>query len=81
MLFKGQVKNHIDLSQINLRIDGQQIKKVGDGCNNKTFKYVGITLDKPLTWDAHINNHRKKLSSAIFAISRVKNIFPSFLKT
>ena len=39
-------------------------------------KFLGIYIDKHLTWKEHINIISSKISRAIFAINRVKHILP-----
>ena len=41
---------------------------------------MGIHLDEYLQWDAHIQHVRCKLSSANFALSKIKNLFPTNIK-
>ena len=56
------------------------VERVGKNCTSKSFKFVGIHLDEFLTWEYHIEKVRNKLASANFAISRVKTLFPYFIK-
>ncbi|KAG8258407.1 hypothetical protein J6590_108419 [Homalodisca vitripennis] len=41
---------------------------------DKNTKYLGITLDMNLKWDAHIDILSKKLASGIYVIKRIKKI-------
>ena len=70
----------VDFSDIELRINGQQIERIGEGCKSESFKFVGIHLDEYLSWDPHIQHVRGKLASANFALSKVKNLFPTSIK-
>ena len=36
-------------------------------------KYLGVTLDEKLSWDPHINQLKKKLSSTVWALSSLRN--------
>ena len=80
ILFRGKTQEHLDLSQLDIQIDGQSVERVGKNCTSKSFKFVGIHLDEFLTWEYHIEKVRNKLASANFAISRVKTLFPCFIK-
>ena len=51
----------------------------GSGCKNEAFKFVGIHLDENLTWNHHVKAV-KKASSAVFALSNVRNLLPSNIK-
>ena len=52
----------------------------GHGCKENSFKFVGVKIDEFLLWKDHINSIRSKLSSATFALSKVKNILPESSK-
>ena len=80
ILFRSKTLEHLDLSQLDIQIDGQSVERVGKNCTSKSFKFVGIHLDEFLTWEYHIEKVRNKLASANFAISRVKTLFPYFIK-
>ena len=36
--------------------------------------FLGMTIDKNLTWQSHINTLHKKLSSAIYALRRIRKL-------
>ena len=40
----------VDFSNINLHIGQEKIERIGDSCQDKFFKFVGIHLDEHLTW-------------------------------
>ena len=44
---------------------------------NESFKFVGVHLDENFNWNHHLKTAKNKASSAVFALSSVKNILPS----
>jgi hypothetical protein len=61
---------------INLFIDDQPILQV------ESTKFLGITVDRKLTWTAHINNILVKASRPVGVLSKLKHFLPAHtLKT
>lgn len=59
-----------------LRIGNDKIEQ------QSCVKFLGVFIDDKLNWHEHINNCKSKLSSAIYAINRVKRLVPdTVLKT
>ena len=79
ILFRKK-NQQVDFSNLELKINGQTIERIGEGCTQSSFKFVGIHLDEFLSWEPHLKHVRGKLSSANFALSRVKNLFPTTIK-
>ena len=50
------------------------------GCKNESFKFVGVHLDENLNWNHHLKAVKNKASSAVSALSSVKNFLPSNIK-
>ena len=71
-------KKKVDFSNLELKINGQTIERIGEECTRSSFKFVGIHLNEFLSWEPHIKHVRGKLSSANFALS--KTCSPSLLK-
>ena len=46
-----------------VRIGGVGINRIGEDCEEKFFKFVGLHLDKYLSLDYHHSKLNKKLSS------------------
>ena len=67
---------HVDFSNLHLILDGKSIDRIGTGCSDTSFKFVGHHLDEFLSWENHIKHAISKLSSANFAIGRSKNFLP-----
>ena len=66
----------VDFSNLQLFIGDENIERIGSDCKTKFFKFVGHHLDEFLSWDSQISHVQGKLSSANFAIARVKNLLP-----
>ena len=67
---------HLEENAFNLKIGTKHLKRVGDNCRDKYFKFVGIKLDKHLTWDHQISHVYQKLISGNFVLNRCKNVLP-----
>ena len=44
----------IDFTNLHLRIENQHIDRIGIGCKEESFKFVGIHLDEHLSWNFHV---------------------------
>ena len=55
-----------------VRIGGVGINRIGEDCEEKLFKFVGLNLDEYLTWDYHLSKLNKKLSISYFATFKNK---------
>lgn len=66
----------------NIYLNGQQVDRVGNNQNEKSFKFLGIHLDETLTWKYHTQNVCSKIARSNYIINKVKNVIPkSSLKT
>ena len=36
-----------------IKIGDQSVERIGNDCNTKSFKFVGVHLDEHLTWEKH----------------------------
>ena len=70
----------LDEANMSLRIDNQIDERVGKGCEETSFKFVGHHLDEFLSWDRHIQLVENKLSKSNFLINSSKNIFPLHIR-
>ena len=59
-----------------LSIGGDVISRIGEGCEEKSFTFLGHHLDENITWVHHVNHANKKLISANYALSRSKAFLP-----
>ena len=64
------------LPNVELKIGTEKIERIGIGCKEESFKFVGIHLDEHLSWNCHLNNLCKKVASSNFALNSVKNFLP-----
>ena len=46
-----------------------------------TFNFLGITIDKQLNWNAHIDKVASKISRSLGILNKLKNILPQSAKT
>ena len=69
-----------DFKNLCLSIDNCPIERIGSGCNETSFKFVGVKIDEFLHWKDHILSVKSKLSSATFALSKIKNVLPEKIK-
>lgn len=71
---------YADFPNLSLSIDNCPIERIGIGCNESSFKFVGVKIDEFLSWKDHITCLKSKLSSVTFALSKVKNLLPEKTK-
>ena len=69
-----------DLSNHNLFIDNKMIDRIGYGCNEESFKFVGLYLDEFLSWKFHIQHVYNKTASAVYTLSKVRTLLPNHIK-
>ena len=69
---KNNVENNHDITRVqqSLCINGHVIKEVDE------TKFLGVTIDKKLSWISHINNLHKKLKSASGIIQKIRQYIP-----
>ena len=61
---------------LNIKINNVNIQRIGAGLGEETTKFLGINFDQNLTWKPHVDNICKKISKAVFALNKVKNVLP-----
>ena len=74
-LFRPPSNVHVDINN-KLFINNKPIQMVGETNEHECIKFLGIYLDKHLTFKQHINFLCSSISKCIFAINRVKHILP-----
>ena len=57
-----------------MRIDNEKIDRIGAGREEEYFKFVGMRLDEHLTWKYHTDHVRGKVASAVYALSKLRNL-------
>ena len=80
MIFKRS-NYDIDFTTHSLRVGSEKIERIGEGCSETSFKFVGHYIDEKLKWDNHIKYVRGKLSRCNYVIARAKNILPQNIRT
>ena len=60
----------------NIKINNEIITQVGKYKKEESMQFLGLYIDKHLTWKEHINIISSKIARAIFAINRVKHFIP-----
>ena len=76
MYFKGQCKQSSNTENENcipIMIGSTEIKQVSE------IKFLGVTLDDKLSWDAHVRSLRKKLASCTGCINQISTSIPKHL--
>ena len=63
--------NNNHTQPFSLKIDHVEVEIV------ESTKFLGVQIDKKLTWVKHINQCRNKISSGLYALRTVKNILNS----
>ena len=73
---------HPDIQERNITLNGHMVDRIGNNQPDKSFKFLGMYIDKTLTWKHHTNNVCTKISRTNYMINKVKHILPiSSLKT
>lgn len=75
MVFRTNKMQNVDQDFL-IKIGDQSVERIGNDCNTKSFKFVGVHLDEYLTWEKHVNHVINKVSSANFALNQLKKILP-----
>ena len=66
----------VDWTNLNLKLGSELVDRIGNGCKENSFKFVGHYLDEFISWDQHLKHVISKLASADYAIGRTKNFLP-----
>ena len=74
-IFRPQSNAHNNLNN-SLLINHEVIKPSEESTKAGTAKFLGIYIDKHLTWSQHIDYLCTSISKSVFAINRVKYILP-----
>ena len=63
-----------------ITIGDREIERIGNDCNTKSFKFVGVHLDENMSWEHHINHVINKISSSNYALNQLKKIVPTNIR-
>ena len=69
MVFQSS-KSRATYNWLDLKINNKVIKRVD------TFNFLGLTLNKQLNWNDHINSTANKISSTVGVLNKLKNFLP-----
>jgi hypothetical protein len=73
ILFKDKNAHvHLDTVQIGSSV----ISRVGNNCNEKYVRFLGIMIDEDLSFVGHINKLQSKLKSSLYALSTCNKTVP-----
>ena len=70
----------VNFDNLHLLIDNEKMDRIGAGCEEEYFKFVGMRLDEHLTWKYHTDHVRGKVASAVYALSKLRNLLPKHVK-
>uniref|UniRef100_A0A1B6JYI0 Reverse transcriptase domain-containing protein n=1 Tax=Homalodisca liturata TaxID=320908 RepID=A0A1B6JYI0_9HEMI len=63
--------NPLKTTQINFSRKQEQLPEIPEITVEKNYKLLGLTIDAELSWNDHIHNLSKKLSSGIYVVKRM----------
>ena len=69
-------QKHCDFEGLHLQINGIPLSRVGNKCDETSTQFLGIHIDKNLSWKRHICQLNSKIARASFAINQVKKVLP-----
>jgi hypothetical protein len=73
ILFKNKFEHvHYD----SVHIGDTPITRVGDNCEEKHVRFLGILIDEHMSFEAHIHKLKSKLNSGIYALSTCQKYVP-----
>ena len=58
-------------------INGEEVERISNENETKSFKFVGVHLDEFLNWNEHTKMVKNKVSSSLYALNQIKNVLPS----
>ena len=74
-IFRPHSNIKLQLNQ-QILIKNEPIQQIGQANEHDAVKFLGIYIDKHLTWDRQISATCANISKSIFAINRVKKFLP-----
>ena len=52
------------------------MERIGNDCETKYFKFLGLLLDETLSWDHHRSHVARKVATGAYMLCRLKRIVP-----
>ena len=65
-----------DLNGLSISIDNIPLLRIGNDCDEKAAKFLGLYIDEHLTWKHHIAHVNTKVSKILFLIKQATTILP-----
>ena len=65
-----------DLTNVSIKINCTCLERIGNDCNEKATKFLGMYIDENLSRKHHLSQLNKKVSKALFSIKQVKKSLP-----
>ena len=60
-----------ELINVSIKINDTCLEIIGNDCNEKATKFLGMYIDENLSWRHHLSQLNNKVSKALFSIKRV----------
>ena len=64
------------VKSLSVFVTNKSLTQIGEQNKDDAIKFLGIYIDRHLTWKKHINIICSKISKATFVINRVKHFLP-----
>ena len=74
-LFRPSSNMHIDTNR-KLYIHNEPIKLIGEEIEPTAIKFLGVYIDKHLTWNQHVQYICSSISKCTFVLNKAKHILP-----
>jgi hypothetical protein len=65
-----------NMDNVHLQINDQNIERISNTLNLKSFKFLGIYVDETTSWKPHVDHVCKKIARSNYIINKVKNVLP-----
>ena len=66
--------------EFKITIGEREVERIGNDCNQRSFKFVGVHLDENMSWEHHINHVINKISSSNYALNQLKKFVPTNIR-
>ena len=63
-----------DLTKFIIHINYTILERIGNDCDEKSTKFLGMHIDETLAWKYHVNEVKNKVARALLSIKQVKCI-------
>ena len=73
-------KNNKVQPDCNIFLKGKLIERIGEHCQSKSVRYLGVLIDEKLSWKYHAIKVRNNVSKGVFAITSCRKLLPMKVK-